>query len=97
MTWRICSRYSASVLNRISPSCRSANSRRTDAERHIGVLGVGQDEVLRAGRIGVNGGDFLIEGFLRRQSSGTWKEAGKFEHQVLVMQRRIDAVESFHC
>ena len=39
-------------------------ARGADAECHVGVLGVGQDEVLAAGRIGVNGGQLAIERFL---------------------------------
>lgn len=38
--------------------------RRAHAERHVGVLGISEDEVLAPGRIGMNGGEFTVEGFL---------------------------------
>ena len=34
-----------------------------DAEGHVGVLGVGEDEVAAALGVGVDGGEFLVEGF----------------------------------
>ena len=42
-------------------------------ERHVGVLGVGEDEVLAAVRIGVDAGQFFVERFLDHGSihSGT--------------------------
>ena len=49
-------------------------ARRADAERHVGILGVGQDELLRARRIGVNGGQFSIERF--------------FHHEIFLTQTR---------
>jgi len=38
-------------------------SRRADGEGHVGVLGVGEDEVLAAVRVGVNALQFLVERF----------------------------------
>ena len=38
-------------------------SRRADAESHIGILGVGDDKLLASRRIGMNRGEFSIEGF----------------------------------
>ena len=47
--WRICSRYSASVRMRHFAGVHLGRlARRADAERHVGVLGVGEDELLRA-------------------------------------------------
>ncbi len=49
--WRICSRYSASVRMRHFAGVHLGRlARRADAEGHVGVLGVGQDELLRSPR-----------------------------------------------
>ena len=39
-------------------------ARRTDPERHVGILGVGENELAATGGVGVNGGKFAIERFL---------------------------------
>lgn len=43
-------------------------SRRTDAERHVGILGIGEDEVGTPLRVVMNGSQLAIEGFLHRFS-----------------------------
>ncbi|MFO1093556.1 MAG: hypothetical protein U0992_09625 [Planctomycetaceae bacterium] len=42
-------------------------ARRADAERHVGVLGIGDDELAASIRIGMDGGELAVEGFHRRQ------------------------------
>ncbi len=56
-----------------------------NAERHVRVFGVGNDEVWRAGGIGMNGGQLLIERFLH----------GKFlkRFRARWLTRRADATE----
>src|SRR5688572_10155038 len=43
--------------------CLGGHAWSADPKRHIGILGVGEDEVLRARRIGMDVGEFLVKGF----------------------------------
>ena len=69
---RIWSRYSSSVLNRTSPECISGERPGAPKpERHVGVLGVGDDE-LAAARIGVDCGELAVEGLLHGSQRFPW-------------------------
>ena len=48
-------------------------------QRHVGVLGVGEDELLAAARVGVDAGEFLVEGFLH----GSHSENGTLNNEQL--------------
>src|SRR5947208_293654 len=53
-------------------------ARCADRQRHVRVLGVGKDEVLRALRIGVDASQFLIKGFCgHRESLGYYCHADR--------------------
>ena len=41
---------------------------RADGQGHVGVLGVGEDEILAAVRVGVNASQFCVERFLHHDT-----------------------------
>src|SRR5262249_1599522 len=46
--------------------------RRPDAKPHVRILGIGDDEILAAMRVGMNGSQLAIERLLHRVSATCW-------------------------
>ena len=54
-------------------------ARGADGQRHVGVLGVGEDEVLAAARVGVDAGQLQVERFLDHVNRYSVSDGGSFQ------------------